>query len=125
MIPVMGDRMSAAGRLVVVGGVGTTKGGTTGPGSVVPGAEALVAAGAALPVPEAGGCGVAAPARAVAPEAGVAVGLAVTEDREVRDAAAVAAPADEAADDVSELAAAWPADVAAAGAACPPEAAVG
>ena len=52
----MGDRMSAAGRLVgVADGVGTTGTGATGPGSVVPGAEGLAAAGAALPVPEAGG----------------------------------------------------------------------
>jgi hypothetical protein len=91
------------------------------------GAEApavLPAAGAAVPVPEAGREGgpatagaVAPEAGVVAPEAGVAAGLAVTADREVPDVAAPAAAA---------LVAAGPAGVAvAAGCAWPPEGALG
>jgi hypothetical protein len=112
--------MPAIGRLVRV--ACGTAGDVGRAGSVATGAEALaawLAAGAAVPVPGAGGTDVAAPAGAAAPEAGVAAGRAVTA---VPDAARVAAPAYEAAG----LAAAGPAGVAvAAGCAWPPEAAVG
>jgi hypothetical protein len=135
IIPVMGARMSAAGRLdCVARGVGKT-----GAGKAVTGAEALaalLAAGAAFPVPRVGGggvaaalaleAGVAAAVAAVAPDAGVAVGLAVTVRREVPGAVGAAAPADEAARLAAAVlggaavtagawppAAAWPPEVAA------------
>jgi hypothetical protein len=114
--------MPATGRLVRAADGTAGDVGKTGVGSVMAGAAApavLPAAGAAVPVPEAGGSGVLG---AVAPEAGVAAGGAVTEDREVPDAALVAAPADWAA----ALVAAGPGAVAvAAGCAWPPEGAVG
>lgn len=96
IIPVMGARMSATGRLVCVArGVGKTGAGSATTGAVA--LAVLLAAGAAARLPEVGGGGVAATAGAVAPEAGVAAGLAVTGRWEVPGAVGVATSADEAA----------------------------